>query len=437
MMVLEFVDVLVGLLERENVEWEIYWESGRSGSFRIERESLERAQRKFFSGIGLRVGVGDRAGFSYITGLTHSRNELERFVKRTIKLAKVGNVPFRGFPTPRRVRKIEGLYDSRIEEIPFEEAHGMAEEFADEMRAKKEVLGSQYTLSGSLGLGLLHYGLLNSNGIELSDRSTVIALSAYTVMKDGKTGSGYYSQSYRTLDGWEEREGILEKALSLAEDSYRAVRGEPYDGMVFLEPHAVDSVLSILLENFHGDSVYFGRSRFSRPGVEIGPDFLSIYDDATVPGGIASYPFDGEGTPGQRTALVEEGIVRSFLLDHTYASFLGLESTGNAARDFRTPPHIFSSNLVVEPGDYSLEEFEGVVISRVFGEDTANPVSGDFSLTVELGYIVKDGERIPIKDNMFAGNVFELLKKVEALGKDVERIGSSYLPGVLTAGRLV
>ena len=67
------IDELIGILERENVEWEIYWEKGRGGSFRIERERLERSQRKFHSGIGLRVGYRGKLGFSYITGLNHDR----------------------------------------------------------------------------------------------------------------------------------------------------------------------------------------------------------------------------------------------------------------------------------------------------------------------------------------------------------------------------
>jgi len=103
---IEAVERLVKLLERENVEWEVFYQFGRSGSFRIERETLERSQRKFYSGIGLRIGLKDRLGFSYITGLHPSDENLERLVKRAVKLAKVSEVPFRGFPTPKKVKTI-------------------------------------------------------------------------------------------------------------------------------------------------------------------------------------------------------------------------------------------------------------------------------------------------------------------------------------------
>jgi len=180
---------LVRILKGKNVEWEFYWESGRSGSFRIERETLERSQRKFFSGVGLRVGVGGRTGFSYITGLTHPEETLRKFVERTIKLAKVGNVPFRGLPEPKGVKKVDGLYDRRIEEIPFEEAHSMVGEYARMMKELKP--SDEYTLSGSVGLAYVRYGLVNSNGVSLEDEGTALSLSAYAVKKDGRSGDGY------------------------------------------------------------------------------------------------------------------------------------------------------------------------------------------------------------------------------------------------------
>ncbi|MDV3102961.1 TldD/PmbA family protein [Thermococcus waiotapuensis] len=436
-MIPDYIEKLVRILEREDVEWEIYWERGRVGSFGIERETLEKAQRKFSSGIGLRIGLKGKMGFSYVSGLSHTSDTLEDLVKRAIKLAEVGNVPFSGFPSPGKVEKVGDIYDPEIEEIPFEEAYELARHFSSIMAEKKAELGGSYTFSGSLSMGFVHYGVLNSNGVELMEKSTGFSISSYVVKKGLKSGSGYYGQSYRSLKGWEERYDILEKALSLAEDNYNAEPGKPYEGEVFLEPSAFLSVLSIFLENLRGDNVYNGRSRFSRPGEEVSSDILSIFDDPTVPGGVGSYSFDGEGSPGQRTPLVEKGILRGFVLDHTFASLMGYSSTGNAVRDFRTVPQIGFSNVVVEPGDYGEEEFEGVIISRVFGEHTANPVSGDFALTVELGYRVEGEEKIPIKGNMFVGNVFEILKKAEAAGKKGERIGPAYVPGLVTHGKVV
>ena len=428
------IDELIGILERENVEWEIYWEKGRGGSFRIERERLERSQRKFHSGIGLRVGYRGKLGFSYITGLNHDRGTLEEFVKRTVKLAKVSEVPFRGFPAPSRVPRVDGLYDGRIDEIPFEEAHSLAGEFAAKMR---ELRDDSLTLSGSIALAVSTYGIANSNGVFFEGRGTGMSISAYAVKRGERTGSGSYYQAYRSLQPFEELESAIKKSIEEAELSYRARKAEPYSGEVLLEPEAFRAILGIFLENLFGDSVYHGRSRFSKLGEEVAPKGLRIIDDATIPAGVGSFPFDGEGNPSERTVLVDDGVIRSFLLDETYAHLLNMESTGNAVRDFRTMPHIGTSNVVVEAGRDNLEEFEGIVVRRVFGEHTANPVSGDFSLTVELGYILRDGEVVPFRDNMLVGNAFEFFRTLNAIGRKVYRKGSFYSPRVLGIARVI
>ncbi|MBP1911255.1 TldD/PmbA family protein [Thermococcus stetteri] len=425
------IEELVRILEREDVEWEIYWESGRSGSFKIEREALERSQRKFYSGIGLRVGLKGKLGFSYVTGLNHSTSELEKFVERTIKLARVSEVPFRGFPVPSKVPKVKGIYDRRIEEIPFEDAHALALQYTEKMKELKE----KETLSGSISLAFERYGVVNSNGVELEASSTYMGVSAYAVIEEGP-GNGSFYQGYRSLQGIEALEKAIMKAKKDAELSARAKKFEPYNGELVLEPEAVMSIVEILLENFYGDEVYYGRSRFSSLGDRVASEGFTLLDDSTLEGLPGSYPFDGEGTPGQRTPLVENGTLKGFLLDHTYASLLGLKSTGNAVRSFRTTPSIGPSNLVVEPGDESLGDFEGIVVKEVFGEHTANPVSGDFSLPVGLGYVVKNGEVTPFKDNMLVGNIFDLLKTVEP-GKDLRRISSFIAPRVKVHAKIV
>ena len=424
---------LAGLLRNRGFEWEIYWEKGRSDSFSIERESVERAQRSFFSGVGLRIGINGRTGFSYVTGLNHRREELESLVKRAVKLAKVGEMPFKGFPEVRKPARVKGLYDRRIAEMPFEEAYSLANGLSERMR---ELKGRNQTLSGGLGLSVVHRGVVNSNGIELSSWETLLAFSSYAVEMNGGSGSGYEWNSYRDLGALKEADAIVKRSVELAGDSYRGEETKPYEGELLLCPEAFGSVLSILLENLRGDVVYHGNSRFSEPGEIVGSDLVTILDDATLPGAPGSYPFDGEGVPGQRTGLVTGGKLKSLLLDHTYASLLGMESTGNGLRTFRDTPVIGTSNIEVLPGKDDIEGFDGVAVCRLFGEHTANPVSGDFSLPVELAYGRGVGGD-PMKGGMFVGNVFELLKGIKGIGKRTVRKGSFKAPPVLVEGRLL
>lgn len=432
------IDELVKILNRENIEWEIYWEIGRGSSFKIEKCELERAQRKYHSGIGLRVGYNGKQGFSYITGLNHSKEELEKFVKKTIKLAKVGEVKFYGFPEKKPTTKVNGIYDKRIAELEFEEALDLGKEIAQRERELREKYGKSYTFSGRLAFGVAKDGIVNSNGIEMEEEGTAMSFSVYIVRKDGKVGSGDYYKASRTMMNFERELDIgLEKALQETELSYNAKPLDSFEGEIALEPHSVASVLGLFLSNLRGDSVYHKRSRFREVGEIVASESFTLVDDATLEGKIASYSFDGEGNPSQRTVLVEKGILKNFLLDETYARLLKMQSTGNAVRDFRTPPHIGTSNIIVGGKEENLEDFEGVIIRKVFGEHTANPISGDFSLTVGLGYIAKNGELIPFKDNMLVGNVFEFMNSITAVGKKKEELGAFISPRVLSMGKLV
>ncbi|NJE09045.1 TldD/PmbA family protein [Thermococcus sp. M39] len=433
------IDELIKILNHKDVEWEIYWEIGRGSSFKIERCELVRAQRKYHSGIGLRVGYKGKIGFSYITGINHDRATLERFVNRTIKLAKVSEVPFHGFSDDNGKNKVKALYDKRIEELSFDDAYATALSLTEKEKELKEKFGKEYTFSGGLAFGVSTDGIANSNGIEKSEKTTGLSISIHIVKRAEKNGIGSYYKGFRLMPDFEREFSVgLEKALEEVELSYNAKKIDGYEGELILEPHAVASLMSILMVNLYGDNVYHRRSRFSKVEDRIASESFTLIDDATLEGKLGSYSFDGEGNPSQRTVLIENGILKGFLFDETYAKLMNTESTGNAVRDFRTTPHIGNSNVIVDGKRENLEELEkAIIIKRVFGEHTANPVSGDFSLTVELGYIIENGEVKPFKDNMFAGNIFELINSIISVGKEKEEIGSFISPRILSFGRIV
>jgi PmbA protein len=434
------IDELIKILNHKDVEWEIYWEVGRGSSFKVEKGELVRAQRKFHSGIGLRIGYRGKLGFSYITGINHDRNTLEKFVDKTIKLAKVSEVKFYGFASKTKENKIKGLYDKRIEDLSFEDALDKANLMLAKERELKENLGKDYTLSGALAFGVSTDGILNSNDVEKKEKTTGISLNIYIVKRhEDKSGSGSYYKGFRRMPDLEEELSIgLDKALKEVELSFKAKKLVGYEGEIIFEPHSFASIVGILMHNLYADNVYHGRSRFSSFGVEVASGAFTLIDDGTLENKLGSYSFDGEGNPSQRTILIEEGMLKNFLFDEQYAKLMNTKSTGNAVRDFRTTPHIGHSNIIVTGRKENLEELDNaVVVRKVFGEHTANPISGDFSLTIELGYVIKNGEVKPFKDNMLTGNIFSLINSIKAVGKREEEIGGFISPRVMALGKIV
>jgi PmbA protein len=150
-------------------------------------------------------------------------------------------------------------------------------------------------------------------------------------------------------------------------------------------------------------------------------------------------PFDDEGMPTQFLCLIEGGQLQQFYTDRTFARLLGGESTGNGFRpglgSYPTPDLV---NLVVEAGAGSLADLiaqleVGLVVDQVLGGGP--DISGDFSINVDLGYCVRDGQVVGrVKDTMVAGNVYTALKQVAVLGADCRWQGSCYTPSLIVEG---
>jgi PmbA protein len=148
-----------------------------------------------------------------------------------------------------------------------------------------------------------------------------------------------------------------------------------------------------------------------------------LWDDATLPYQVASYPCDDEGVPGQRTSLIDSGVVSHFIYDLHTAALANTQSTGNGERHGGVPAPSPSS-LIIDKGDTSFGDMikdvkEGLIVDTLIGAEQGNILNGDFSGNVLLGYKIENGEITGrVKDTMVAGNVYQLLKQIEAIGKD-------------------
>ncbi|PLZ30256.1 peptidase C69, partial [Fischerella thermalis WC542] len=164
--------------------------------------------------------------------------------------------------------------------------------------------------------------------------------------------------------------------------------------------------------------------------------FLTLYQDPQA--GPYSCPFDDEGTPTQPMVFIQNGELQNFYCDRATASQLGTFSTGNGFRpglgSYPTPG-LF--NFLIQPGSGSLPELielldDGLIVDQMLG---GSGISGDFSINVDLGYRVQNGQVIGrVKDTMVAGNVYTALKQLAKLGSDTDWNGSCYTPSLIVEG---
>jgi PmbA protein len=173
-------------------------------------------------------------------------------------------------------------------------------------------------------------------------------------------------------------------------------------------------------------------------GKTVGSDNLTLVDDGSKPGGIVSRPFDDEGHPTQRTMVIDEGVLMTYIYDNYTGSKDGRESTGNAFRNgYRSGAAPSISNLILKPGDASIDELiastrNGLYIESVIGEWLSNSVSSELNATVTHGRLINNGELSqPVKGLVIAGNFLDLIRNdLEVVGSDVKQSGGIYCPSV-------
>ena len=211
---------------------------------------------------------------------------------------------------------------------------------------------------------------------------------------------------------------------------------------VVLDPTVAASFIALIGRGLTASAVQRGRSPFAeRLGEEVANPVLALHDDGLDPEGFASAPFDAEGVPRRRTALIEAGTLRTYLYD-TYTANRGeAASTGNASRSgYRSQPSVSASNLVVAPGELSFAELlgeagDGVLVTDVAGlHSGVNPVSGVFSVGAS-GLLIRDGEPAePLREFTIASDLVSMLRAVRAVGADSRWVpfgGSVKTPSLL------
>ena len=169
-----------------------------------------------------------------------------------------------------------------------------------------------------------------------------------------------------------------------------------------------------------------GLSVFSgKLGQRVASELVTVIDDATLPGRRGSFRFDDEGTPSQRTVLVEKGILKSFMYDKLTAMKDNTQSTGNGRREsYESRPIPRMTNTFIAPATDAPEDIirsvdHGLLVVKM-GGGQVNTVTGDFVFDVQEGYLIKGGRKDElVRGATLAGNGPEVLKAIDKVGSDL------------------
>ena len=180
------------------------------------------------------------------------------------------------------------------------------------------------------------------------------------------------------------------------------------------------------------DLVFKGSNYKDQIGKQTAAKGVTLVDDGTIAAFPGSYAFDDEGTPSQRTVLIEDGIQRSYLCDKIWGAKLGMKSTGSGRRQsFRYPPIPRMRNTFIDKGavpaaDIVAATKRGIYITDVGGGGQVDVITGNFMMGVGEAYLIEDGKITrPIKNSTISGMGIEAMKSIDMVGDDLELFPSA------------
>jgi PmbA protein len=403
---------------------EAWAEGSREREVRVHGGEVESLTEASGRGVGVRAWIGERTGYAYGTDLSESG--LAETAEAAVGAARVADAdPNAGPPEPAgEPPSIEGLRDQAVA------ATGTAEVIELAKRIERTALDRDKRISGVEEVVYVdedgQVALASSRGHSGSFASSVTYSFLQALAADEgevQTGLGFgVGRSPEALDP----EEIGAEAADEATGMLGASKPESRTCPVVLSERVAASFAGFVGGSLSADEIQRGRSPFAeRLGDELASPALALADDGIDPSGLASAPFDGEGVPRGRTPLIAGGRLLAYLHDTYTARRGGAESTGNAARSsYRSPPSVAPSNLMIEPGERTLEELiadagDGVYVTEVAGlHSGVNPVTGRYSVGAS-GRTLSGGELAdPVREFTIAGDLLETLAAVRAVGSE-------------------
>ena len=394
--------------------------------------------------IGVRVFNGKRAASTYSSDF--SREGLDRMVKSALELSKITSEdPFGGIPEASQLGSITGdldLYSADVYSLPGEERISYAR------RAEKAALDYDPRIKnsegGSFDAATGHKVLANSHGFVGEYRRSYCSVAAVPIAQNenGTMQRDYWFSVARNLGRLESPEHVGTVAAQRTLRRLGARKGKTAHVPVVLDPLVAASMLDHIFEGVNGDSVYRGASFLAgKLGEKIAGDRVNVIDDGTIVGGFGTSPFDGERIPTRRTVVIENGVLKSYLLNTYTAKKLGLQTTANASRGLAGTPGIGPGNYFLQPGTKTPQQIigeikDGLYVTEFLGHG-ANLVTGDYSRGAS-GMWISGGElAYPVEEITVAGNLKEMFFNISEIGNDLEFRGAMACPTIRIEGLTV
>lgn len=388
-------------------------------------------------GIGIRVMIGSKLGFSSTSGT--SLKDALKALDEAIKVAKVSTTETKlcEVKTYTGRYKING-YTKHPVDVAYEDKLSIVKDLNniiyDEFDPlSKEGRASPETVSIRLGAYYGYVYIRTSDGIDILSEEMLNGIVSSVVCRGvEKRGDAFtYIGGSLGMDILLKRETVEKLGKDVVEYAVEKAYAKRAPSGYYPVITAPDVSGVFAHESFghmsEGDYGVSGASPLSkRIGEEIGSENAYIYDSGFPPNKDGFiYQVDSEGIPTRKVALMEAGIFKGFMHNRETSAEMNVESTGNGrAQDYSKPVIVRMRNTYFGEGDWELDEMirdikEGVLVYDERGGQA--DLGGTFSFTASRGYYIKNGEiKHPVRDIVLTGNIFDMLKNIVGATGEIE-----------------
>lgn len=405
---------------------ELFLQSAVSESFSFDDGRLKGASFDSSRGFGLRGVIGEVSAYAHANDISP---EAIRRAAETIAVVRSGHGGAAPAEPPRATNRHLYTDADPLSAIPFERKVELLQKIDAAARARDPRV---VQVSASLNASWSHVAIVRPEGRLVTDIRPLVRLNVAVVMQKGdRREQGSWGIGGRTLyDGLfaeAEWQRAIDLAVAQAEINLDSVAAPAGEMTVVLGPGWPGVLLHEAVgHGLEGDFNRKGTSAFSgRIGERVAAPGVTVVDDGTLPDRRGSLSVDDEGTPTERTVLIEDGVLKGYMQDRMNARLMGVAPTGNGRREnFRHAPMPRMTNTFMlagndDPTELIVRAGNGIY-AKNFGGGQVDITSGKFVFSCTEAYRIENGRvGAPVKGATLIGNGPEVMRRIKGIGNDL------------------
>lgn len=411
---------------------------GVSTGIDIRQGRLEQAERSEGIELGLRVLIGGRQACVSVSD-TSARTIAEAAERAVAMAREAPEDPTAGLATPEQLARNWDLAALELADPSAEPQASTLETDARSAEAAAMAVQGVRQVEASASYSNRRLFLAQTNGFSGGYGRTSRSTSAVAFVGEGTGMERDWAAETRTFQAdLPAADGIGTLAAERALQRLGARKPTTGTYPVLFDERVASSLIGHLLAAINGQTVARGSGwLLDRLGQQVLPTGLSVIEDPHRPRIGGSRPFDAEGLPTRKRAIVEDGILTGWVLDLATARKLGMESTGNATRGTSAPPSPGNANIdltlgTASRGDLIAQMGTGLLVTSMIGS-TINPTTGDYSRGA-AGWWVEGGHlAYPVNECTIAGNLRDMLLRIIPANDARQHLGTR-VPSLLIDG---